>query len=629
MAIRLLDRDTIEKITAGEVIERPVSAVKELVENAIDAGSCGISVEIRGGGAEYIRVSDNGCGIPAEEVKLAFTSHATSKLKNADELSSVLTMGFRGEALPSISAVAKVTLTTRTAGAEAGVKICVEAGQITSISEAGCPEGTTVEVRDMFFNVPVRRSFMKKPAYEQSLISELIERIALGNPLIAFRLTSQGKALIKTYGSGDVVQTAAEIYGKAWADSLRRVNETEGAITLKGYIGIGDQAQPTRARQCYFINGRLVSCRVLSQALEEACRGRVTIGRYPSCALNVTLPTALVDVNAHPGKLEVRFRDEASFRLTAQTLLARAFAGERMMDALLPKIELPPLKAQVELSQSVPAKEEPCPEKPKPAALDEVSAPKAQSAFDYLRTLDIDAAPKAMVSEVREAPIGVLQQKASQPEKPVEATTASPVPQQTTIAEAELNVPAYRLIGVYLNTYILLEYRQSLIMIDQHAAHERLNYEKYTKALDEGVASQPLLLPVVLELGPRDRAILQDSMDVLKDAGYEIELFGDGALRVTAVPFIYGQGDMRLLFTEMLDELKLLKNAEKERRLASVIQASCKHAVKGGDRLSEAEIQSLLEMMNASGAPPTCPHGRPIIKVFTKRSVEQMFKRLQ
>ena len=299
------------------------------------------------------------------------------------------------------------------------------------------------------------------------------------------------------------------------------------------------------------------------------------------------------------------------------------------MDALLPKIELPPLKAQVELSQSVPAKEEPCPEKPKPAALDEVSAPKAQSAFDYLRTLDIDAAPKAMVSEVREAPIGVLQQKASQPEKPVEATTASPVPQQTTIAEAELNVPAYRLIGVYLNTYILLEYRQSLIMIDQHAAHERLNYEKYTKALDEGVASQPLLLPVVLELGPRDRAILQDSMDVLKDAGYEIELFGDGALRVTAVPFIYGQGDMRLLFTEMLDELKLLKNAEKERRLASVIQASCKHAVKGGDRLSEAEIQSLLEMMNASGAPPTCPHGRPIIKVFTKRSVEQMFKRLQ
>ena len=222
-----------------------------------------------------------------------------------------------------------------------------------------------------------------------------------------------------------------------------------------------------------------------------------------------------------------------------------------------------------------------------------------------------------------------MQQKASQPEKPVEATTASPVPQQTTIAEAELNVPAYRLIGVYLNTYILLEYRQSLIMIDQHAAHERLNYEKYTKALDEGVASQPLLLPVVLELGPRDRAILQDSMDVLKDAGYEIELFGDGALRVTAVPFIYGQGDMRLLFTEMLDELKLLKNAEKERRLASVIQASCKHAVKGGDRLSEAEIQSLLEMMNASGAPPTCPHGRPIIKVFTKRSVEQMFKRLQ
>lgn len=634
MAIKVLDRDTIEKITAGEVVERPVSVVKELVENSIDAGATLITVEIREGGLEYMRITDNGCGIPANEVKLAFQSHATSKLQSAEGLSSVMTMGFRGEALPSIAAIAKVTLTTKTRSSDTGVKIKVEAGEITDVQPAGCPDGTTIVVNDLFYNVPVRKTFIRKPAYEQSLVSELVQKLALGNPSIGFKMISSGKTLFQTFGDGDILHAALAVFGSSYASGLKKIDESEGTFDIKGYIGVGDQAAVSRGRQCFFLNGRIVNCRMLSQALEEACKGRVTIGKYPSCVLLVSIPTGSVDVNVHPGKLEVRFRDEASFRLTAQTLLSRCFREERMLDMQVNEIK--PIQPKIELAPKIePKQATEMPEKPKSDILQKFKSfttnevkPK-ESGFS-VRESAIPFAPSISDVKPSEKPTEAQKEKA-------ETVTGTVLPkpeenaktEQDSFIEAKNEEENYRLIGTYLDTYILLECGDSLVMIDQHAAHERLNYEEYTRRLEQGIASQMLLVPMILDVTPREEQVISDNMQVLTEAGYEVEMFGHGSLKVTAVPYIYGQSDLKLLFADMVDSLELLKKAEKERRMTSIIQASCKHAVKAGDKLTDGEIRSLLKAMSESGAAPTCPHGRPVLRVFTKRSVEQLFKRIQ
>lgn len=616
MSIKVLDRATIEKITAGEVIARPVSAVKELVENSIDACATGITVEIKEGGLEYIRVTDNGCGIPENEVRTAFESHATSKLRNADELSEIMTLGFRGEALPSIAAISRVTMTTKTKDADSGIRISVEGGIIGEITAAGCPNGTTIVAKDMFFNVPVRRTFIRKPAYEQSLIGELMQKMALGNPSIAFRFISSGKTLLQTYGDGDLIHACAAVFGNEYSAGLRTVNESEGSFALTGVIGIGDQASPTRARQFFYINDRTVECRMLSQALEEATRGRVTIGKYPSCVLYVKTAPGNVDVNVHPSKLEVRFRDEACFRLTAQTLLSRVFASDNML-----KTEAQSMSAPVQKTVAFTETIRPAP--PTPVSHKPAEPQKKIDLFDGIIPSIPNARSFNVPDTVHESGVS-FPSSISQP-RPV----IQPVQQEIAVPELKKQDDDYRYIGVFNETYILLEKDDNLILIDQHAAHERLNYETYTGNLSEGIASQPLLVPIVIDISPREARILDDSMDLLKEAGYEAELFGNNALKVSAVPFVYGKSDLRLLFTEMLDELELLRKAEKERRLDAVIQASCKHAVKAGDKLTEAEIKALLSAMRVSGAPPTCPHGRPVLKVFTKRNIEQLFKRIQ
>ena len=613
MPIKVLDRATIEKITAGEVIARPVSAVKELVENSIDAGATGISVEIKEGGLDYIRVTDNGCGIRENEARIAFESHATSKLHNAEELTDIMTLGFRGEALPSIAAISRVTMTTKTKDADCGIRIEVEGGTIGDISAAGCPDGTTIIVKDLFFNVPVRRTFIRKPAYEQSLIGELMQKLALGNPSIAFRFISSGKTLMQTYGDGDLIHACAAVFGNDYSAGLRTIDESEGSFSLTGVIGIGDQATPTRARQFFYINNRTIECRMLSQALEEATRGRVTIGKYPTCVLFVKTAPGNVDVNVHPSKLEVRFRDEAAFRLTAQTLLTRTFTKDSMLQRDVARTENVPQKTATFTETVKPVIREPQPE----------TAKKKFDLFDGIVPEVPAAKPIKAPDIVHETPVSFVERPVIRP------VTPPPVQQEIVSDELKRNEDDYRYIGVFNETYILLEKDDSLILIDQHAAHERLNYETYTGKLSEGIASQPLLIPMILDISPREARIIEDSMDLLTEAGYEVELFGTNALKVSAVPFIYGKSDLRLLFTEMLDELELLRKAEKERRLDAVIQASCKHAVKAGDKLTEAEIKALLSAMRVSGAPPTCPHGRPVLKVFTKRSIEQLFKRIQ
>ncbi|MDO4385910.1 MAG: DNA mismatch repair endonuclease MutL [Clostridia bacterium] len=657
MAIRILDAATVGKISAGEVVERPSSVAKELIENSLDAGATSITVEIRDGGISYLRVTDNGCGIPFSEARMAFENHATSKLKNADGLFDIRTLGFRGEALPSIAAVSHVTMTTRTKDAEAGAKVEIEGGRFIGVSETGCPEGTTIVMRDLFFNVPVRRVFLKRPVYEQGLINELLQRMILGNPGVAFRLIANSRTIYRSYGDGDVRHAALAVYGRECAQALREVNASEGAFTVKGLIGVGDEAKPTRAQQCFFVNGRLIRCPLLSQALEEACRGRVTIGMYPMCALAVTMPPESVDINVHPSKLEVRFRDEAAFRLTAQSLFQKAFATETMMNSFsAPRAPEMPQTTVTRVTAAMDQRIDPAPaaqaEKHASVTLPQWQAPAASRFTNVSKPVgevrEGGFVPKP-VSEVREGGFvpkpsvpaaGAVSESAIPAAKDVPAKEEAPVQNADVPAKPEkaeqLEMPEtvvpkaqYRVIGTLFNTYILLEYGDNFLMIDQHAAHERLNFEKYRAMLDDGIAAQQLLAPYIIHVSRREADVLLSSKELLSEAGYEIDAFGASDIQVRAVPLVMGQSDMRMLFTELIDELDHLKTAEREKRMAGIIQASCKHAVKAGDRLTDLEIRSLLEQMTTSGAPPTCPHGRPVLRVMSKYEIERMFKRVQ
>ncbi len=661
MAIKVLDANTISKISAGEVVERPSSVVKELMENSIDAGARTVTVEIKDGGITYLRVTDNGCGIAFREARMAFQNHATSKLQDADGLWDIRTLGFRGEALPSIAAVSRVTMTTRTKDADFGAKVEMEGGECKGVSEAGCPEGTTIVMKDLFFNLPVRQKFLKKPAYEQGLVTDVVSKMALGNPSVAIRFISNGKTVFSSLGNGDVRAAALAVYGREYAQALREVDAFEGAFALKGLIGIGDQAKPTRSQQSFFINGRLIRCPILSMALEDACKGRVTIGMHPMCILSVTVPPAAVDINVHPSKLEVRFRDEAAFRLTAQSLLSKAFINETMIGAftvpketekketIIKSVILPPKDEEGEaLKKDLPFKEAPSvkeSEKIPSASSKPVFAPKNMQT-DYE---GIFKKSENKSSEVREtsfvrptpvhAPVSVppldFSKKISVPEKPSNDRTIAPIDvknaEQTMLESEHLKKQedSFRLIGTLFKTYILLESDGALIMIDQHAAHERLNFENLKKRLDEGTGAQQLLVPYIVHLSRREAQLVMDSAELLEEAGYQVELFGDTDIQVRAVPFVLGQADMNIMFTEIIESLDTLKNAEKEKRMHTIMQASCKHAVKAGDVLNDLEIRSLLDAMRASGAPPTCPHGRPVLRILTKNEIEKMFKRIQ
>ncbi|MCI5662051.1 MAG: DNA mismatch repair endonuclease MutL, partial [Clostridia bacterium] len=332
MPIRILDAATVGRIAAGEVVERPSSVVKELVENSLDAGATAITVEMRAGGIEMLRVTDNGCGIEPGQVRLAFENHATSKLQTADQLDDIRTLGFRGEALPSIAAVSHVEMTTRARGQESGVKLNIDGGQNVRVAETGCPEGTTIVMRDLFYNIPVRRAFLKKPAYEAGLVSDAVARLMLGNPKISMRLVSNGNTVYHTFGDGKLRHAVFAVYGKETAEKMVEIDASLGATRVWGLIGVGELAKSTRAHQMFFINGRSVRCGLLTRALEQVCRSRVTIGLYPMCALNLTLPPNAIDVNVHPNKLEVRFRDEAGTQATVEKLLSSAFEGEHVLD---------------------------------------------------------------------------------------------------------------------------------------------------------------------------------------------------------------------------------------------------------------------------------------------------------
>ena len=678
MPIRILDAAIVGRIAAGEVVERPSSVVKELMENSIDAGATAITVEIRGGGIDYLRVTDNGSGIEPGQARIAFENHATSKLQSAEQLDDIRTLGFRGEALPSIAAVSHIEMTTRARGQEIGVKLTIDGGADMKVREIGCPEGTTMVMRDLFYNLPVRRAFLKKPSYEGSLVSDVVARMILGNPGVSFRFINNGTSVYHSFGDGNLRHAVFAVYGKQTAEEMVAVDAAEGGTHIHGLIGVGEQAKSTRAHQAFFINGRYVRCAMLSRALEEVCKSRVTIGLYPMCALNLVIPAASVNVNVHPNKLEVRFRDEAMMREAAERLLASAFEGERVL-RLGPDRPIVPTVERVSQVRTLDPR--PITDEPVPGTADSprTGAPAAPSADPALarpkpdKGVQLNLFRQAVSEErrklgdvpagaLRESPVlppmerrGTPSQNETKPEddavpsrveRPLaeentslarngadmagpDAARRDGSPEKPAPAAPIGDKPLYRVIGVLLKTYILIEADDSLLMIDQHAAHERLQYEKFMAQLEAGMGSQQLLTPLILHLTSREMALIRDNLDVLRDSGYEVDPFGELDIQVRAVPFILGRAELKPAFMDAIGTLDRLRSATVDLRRAEVMQMACKSAIKGGDPLSDSEIEALIRQLLETGAPPTCPHGRPVMKSISRRELEKMFKRIQ
>ena len=663
MPIRILDAATVGRIAAGEVVERPSSVVKELIENALDAGATSITVEVKGGGIDYLRVTDNGCGIEPGQVRLAFENHATSKLQRAEQLDDIRTLGFRGEALPSIAAVSKIEMTTRAKGQESGVRLRMEGGKNPQVQETGCPQGTTLVMRELFFNVPVRRAFLKKPSYEGGLVSDAVSRMLLGNPGVSMRFISGGNTLFHSFGDGKLRHAVFAVYGREAAEKMVEVDASEGGARIYGLIGVGELAKATRAHQLFFINGRSVRCPMLTRVLEQVCRSRVTIGMYPMCVLNLVIPAGSVDVNVHPNKLEVRFRDEEMMRGACERLLSTAFAGERVLQmeretAPQRSVERRSELRELPLAEASKAVEAPKPEPdaPKPAAVPQPQEPAPKPPKPEQTRMELHA--PACPGVLREQP-NVLDKREIKtvklPEHPLSMESVptkreqapQPAPQKLSVSDAQAPAPQieparpvkaaaptpeelpFRIIGVAFKTYILVECGETLLLIDQHAAHERLQYEKLMARASEGTSSQQLLAPIVIHLSAREMAVISDNLALLSEAGYEVEPFGELDIRVRAVPFVMGKAEVRPLFLEMIQSLNQIKAATLDARRSEIMQMACKSAVKAGDSLSDSEIAVLIADMQRTGAPPTCPHGRPVVKTLTKRDLEKMFKRIQ
>ena len=612
--IQRLPQDVIGKIAAGEVVERPAAAVKELVENAIDAGATAVTVELTDGGITAIRVSDNGTGIPAGQMRMAFERHATSKLMTAEELFSVHTLGFRGEALASIAAVSKVTCTSKTADAEYGMKAQVEAGAFLDFLEAASPVGTTVLVKELFFNAPVRLKFLKKPATEAALVSDYLMRLILSRPDIAFRFASQGKTVYRSTGDGKLESAIYAVYGREAAQAVRKVSGNANGVLLDGYVGVQELSRGNRQQQSFFINGRYFRDEHLSRALESGTEGFVMIGRFPICVLNLTMPYEQVDVNVHPNKLEVRFQNPAAVMEAVETVVREALQTETIVEKLAPAVVPPkPVEKQIEV---VPLSGE----MQKPAET-HIELPYAQPLEGNRLVLHEPVQVWSEETEIAETET-VEAELDSTPEEPEAVQEVLP---------GTADAISLRYIGAAFHTYLLFEAEERILLIDQHAAHERVLFDRFMARYQGVHMSQRLMTPLLLSFPARDVNTILELKDELEAIGFELDAFDATSVAVRATPVILGESEpVRELLVDVADDLRgKASGATQDRIKSRVAQMACKHAIKGGDALSPDDVEQLIRQMIVSGIQPTCPHGRPIVQEITKRELEKRFKRIQ
>ena len=623
-------------IAAGEVVERPASVVKELLENAVDAGASKITVEIRDGGMTFLRVTDNGCGMAPQDARTAFLRHATSKLRTAEDLAAIGTMGFRGEALAAIASVSRIDLMTKTAGSLSGTSLTLEAGNILEESEVGCPDGTTIIIRDLFFNTPARMKFMKSDSVEGSRVTAAVQMQALAHPEVAFQLIRDGKQVLSTPGNGGLQAAVYCIYGRDCAQMIN-VDSRWESYRLTGYVSKPTDARPSRALQTFFVNNRPVKSKLLVAALEEAYRNQIMVGKFPSCVLHLTLPPNAVDVNVHPAKTEVKF-------LSEKAVFDCVHYG--VLGALNKTPDRPAVQFKKPAAAPMPAAPTPAkPAEPKKdffrtmtpeeyktfsTALQNAPQPKkeaaAAAAAKIERPSNMPLREFLMLPKVQETAAAEITQPKPQPKPdPVPVPQPEPEPEQSAL-EMPPEIP-WRMVGELYNSYIIVEQGDEAYLIDKHAAHERILFEKL-KANQEKISSQLLLTPIPVRLNPSAAAELLSNTALLEELGFEIEEFGENTVLLRQIPMDLSPDEAaataETLASDLLSGRKERKDTVRDELLHTV---ACKAAIKAGWKNDDAELLALVKQVMARDDLKHCPHGRPICVTLSKKQLEKQFKR--
>ena len=637
-------------IAAGEVVERPASVAKELLENAVDAGASQVTVEIRDGGMTFLRVTDNGCGMAAEDARTAFKRHATSKLRTAEDLAAIGTMGFRGEALAAIASVSRIDLMTKTAGSLSGVSLKLEAGEILEETEVGCPEGTTIIIRDLFFNTPARMKFMKSDTVEGSRVAAAVQQQALAHPEVSFRFLRDGKQVLSTPGNGSLQAAVYCVYGRECANMVS-VDSRWEQYSLTGYVSKPTDARPSRSLQTFFVNNRPVKSKLLVAALEEAYRNQIMVGKFPACVLHLTLPANAVDVNVHPAKTEVKF-------LSEKQVFDCVHYG--VLGALNKQTDRPQVQFRQAPAAAVPPAPKPSPQPAAQAApqkkenfyrtmtteeyktfstaLKEAPQPRKEAAVATLnkfeRPAPMPVRETVMLPKVQEklppAPVVRGHDPAHQP-KSFALPEIKEAPKEEPEAEQiALDMPKeiqWRMVGELFNTYIIVEQGEDAFLIDKHAAHERILFEKL-KANQEKITAQSLLTPVPLRLNPSAAGVLLENKALLEELGFEVEEFGENTVLLRQIPMDLSP-DMAAEAAETLAAGLLSGRRESKDTIRDELlhTVACKAAIKAGWRNDEKELLAVAKEVMSREDLKYCPHGRPICVTLSKKQLEKQFKR--
>lgn len=636
------------QIAAGEVVERPASIVKELVENSIDAGASCISVSITDGGISSIFVTDNGCGIKNDQCQDAFLRHATSKISTVDDLSAIESLGFRGEALASIAAVSSVTMTTRTADSDMGTCICVDGGETLFCKPIACTCGTSIKVENLFAKVPARLRFLKASRFEAGSCADYMSRMILAHPEISFRYSQDGKTIYESCGDGDLKNAVFSVYGNHIYSHLLSVDFDDGYIKVDGFLGTQEVSHANRNLESFFVNGRYIRSNQLSSAVESAFLTKIMIGRHPFCLIRLTIAPKEIDVNVHPSKTQIRFINESR----VCEAVSRA-CTESLKPKVIPKFNIPVSmqpQTAAKVTAQTPTREEtpdlPTVQKPEvkvspqaPIRVQPVNSPASQKPADTLHyykamsgsdSTSDDSAPYKNASSYTYNDFIIKDEAASAPVYAV--SSSSPKKNdfsKTNAVQESLPIPKeYKVVGCAFNSYWIIEYDSDLYLIDQHAACERKLYERIISE-EQGIVSQPLLLPVELTLPPNDFELAKKYRPELEKLGFR---FSDAAaltLSVEAVPLINGQIFSADYICEAIDSIEQTgKAAPKDLIYEALVSASCKHSIKAGDRISEKEMVALIDQFIENSIPLTCPHGRPVMIKLSKKEIEKGFKRI-
>lgn len=633
--INVLPKEIYQLIAAGEVVERPSSVVKEMIENSLDAGAKNITLEIKNGGSTYIRITDDGCGIERDDVRKVFISHATSKISKKDDLNSIATLGFRGEAMASISAVSKVELLTKAENEEIGTRYEIAGGEELEFDDAGCPNGTTIVVRDIFFNTPARMKFLKKDVTEGNQVAGIVDRMAISHPEISFRFIRDGKQVLITSGNGDLKSTVYSVLGKEMSDSLMSVDYSYNDMRITGFVSKPTASRKSRAGQYFYINNRIVKSKTAMAALEQAYKNTIMVGRFPACVLNIELNPAQVDVNVHPAKTEVRFANEKPIFDLVYYAVKTAIENDRTVK-------------EVEFKENPIYRQEP------KNVYQNNDNKSFQAKFDFFKKKDEPPSQQVIKTKPRE---NFWQVEAPKPEykisrdekpkarvdinieyeEPEEISTAKSkdAPKEQDIEKVVITdekdnenvIPNFKLIGEAFKTYLIVEIENELYFIDKHAAHERMNFERFKAQAT--VETQMLLAPVVVNLTKDEFIAISENVELIKKCGFELEEFGESQIIVRAIPSLVDGDSVKDLMLEIAQKLLEHKTDILPDKIDWIYHsASCRGAVKAGDYTSRQEqemfVKKLLSMPNIR----FCPHGRPVFIKMSKYDIEKQFGRV-